>query len=567
MKSKKNKTTNLTKIQNIIKALERVPKVSKKGFFSIGEHIGNFSGGFAKSATEANLIQDRIKNGNDMGLGDLRTTLDKVYNEIDNSTREMNSLIERKAEFNQNMKEILTWSYTLEQDAFLPPTVDQLKGDTGKHLEAQTIGSIVDSLLLQSHPLTHEIVTVTQHASGTMNNLTLRITTDLESSIAALKAYKRTISTAAKRMLSSTKNISKACDDAESRSNKVNGIVFEIIGAIQYDDINTQRIQHAVEILLKVEERYDKLETDRDKLWFITALRITADQLKECLKDFHNAFKTIQGNFNKILENAVEQIKAINNLRETQRQLLQDTEEIKYNLTTILGLSFFNDSLTSEVMRSLSQAENNIYQAQKAISMLTMTTERLEQLVTTLKTFSNNRLKALSEMIDEYSKRINKEAPDKQKLLSGTYELLTEINLDYSDKVTPQIIRTGSMLRRVPLSTQRMETNIEDLSRSLNNIMANTQAIAIQVKLLVSETRFGEEIQNMLEKVIKRLEEIVKKESKKQADAGDKKTDELTEEFEDLKDFYTMASERNIHQAAVGEDSDAEESFGDIELF
>ena len=168
--------------------------------------------------------------------------------------------------------------------------------------------------------------------------------------------------------------------------------------------------------------------------------------------------------------------------------------------------------------------------------------------------------------------RIQKEGSRKSRRLLEISNQLQDVSLNYSEKSTPKIMRASTLLRRVPLRAQQMESDHSDVLRIVNETIGETQAIIVQTKLLAAEMDFHTRIQKGTEHITEHLKALLP-EMVDMEMVNDLKGNlsNLTEEFADLSNRYTMASERITHGTVLGEtDSTQEEIFGDddgCELF
>ncbi|MBF0631888.1 MAG: hypothetical protein HQL89_12980 [Magnetococcales bacterium] len=570
---------SLALLQQHVRVLEDVPNITKAGFMNIADHMGDFSASFASGASRAITIRERIGvRDSEMGLSDLRLSLRQIYREITAVFGSLEVLIKDKAGFSKSMERITDWGLRLEQDAHLPLMVDQVRGQGKEELERQTLGAIIDSLMRQIRPLIHEVASSSQEASDIMNHLTRRIMADLETSSHGLDVLKKNTSNTLKRMSTAVTRLDGDCSTLDNQTEGVNEIIFEMVQAMQYDDISSQRISHVVVALKRAEEKLLALQANSDPdpktslRWFVLVTRICTEQLRSINADLINAVGSMHGQLTRISDIAEGQKHCVTAAQGFSMELRKDCAEIGYHLHMLLRLGVFDENLSNDVLKTLSRAENSIFQAKRSLDMLTMTSERLEHLVMGLDTSRNGRLENLARSVADISKVIKTEGKEYSAQLIQAVDKLQEMTMFFSEKTTPKIMRTNSLLRRLPLILQQIETTNTDIRSMMTENLAGSRTIVIQIMLLSAEMTFHNAIDRKFTKIIEQLASINAKVAGEDILSGlEGNLQEMAKEFKDLADMYTMDSERRIHGEILGENVDMfgepTDSEDTIELF
>lgn len=557
----------VTRLHKVVETLATVPDTSRRGFLGIAEQMGHISGAFATAASRATSIRERIDSPDRFGLTPLRADLRRIAREISGSLDAVGSLLERKNALSRELGEIIRWGLRLEQDAFLPSIADQIHTRGSDMLEVKTLASIVDNLMQQLRPLIHEVVTASQEADDALDHLARRVGADLEASSHGQQMVKKATTNAQRRLGRSVEHIGQACQGVEERSQSVNRIVFEMVQAMQYDDITVQRLEHAIEALRRAATHLGDDRSGRGQRWFVVALRIVIDQLEETTTDLVTAVQTIHHHLIAISDTAEEQASSISGLRATAINLRQDTTDIAYHLASFLNLSIFNESLASEVLRTLSRAENAVFQTKRAINLLSLTAARLATLAGSLQSQGGERIEILASAIRELADRIQKEAPGKLEEAGTCLGNLEEINDTFSQKVTPRLMRTNSLLRRAPFTTQQIDASNTDLHGVMHHTLSDTRAMAVQIMLLAAELGFHMGVKRTVDQVVDKLQQLLHEVGGREAlDMDRASVQTLAAEFDDLMELYTMDSERRIHNATLAGGEEEGNGNGEDEL-
>ncbi|MBF0153699.1 MAG: hypothetical protein HQL64_08170 [Magnetococcales bacterium] len=575
MDEPKGMTHSAGKMDRLMAMLEKVPETSKNGFSNIADHMGHFSGSFAASASRAVLIKERIESSGDMGLTPLRKDLEQIREEVEKLFTVLDKVIVQKSPLIKRLEKITDWGLQIEQKSFLPRVVDQIKSQGSERMERHTLGSMIDNLMEQTSPLINEIVSSSQETRDVLEHLMKRLGTDMEVSKGSLESLQKSAEETIQRMSKEIGKITAICSGMEKRSDQVGSVVFEMVQAMQFDDIASQRTHHALEGLRQAREKL-LLAADTDDpeagqkavQWFLVAVRITIRQLEDTCKDLVGAIKSMQEHLAEIGTIAEDQVTELANARTTTRRFHQHATDITYLMSGSQRLGIFDDSLSNEVLKTLSRADSGIFQARRAMDMLIMTSQRLESIAASMKTGGNNRLDSLVASIRSLGKTVIEENPILSEELNKAVERIQKISLSYSENTTPRLMRTNTLLRRIPLTTQQMDTSNNDLIRLFHEALVDARATSTQVTLLMAEMDFHREINDTISNVVAGLNKLMREVGSDHARYMEGDLHALAGEFEDLSKLYTMNSERKIHETELEGHATTDDGGGDdIELF
>ena len=566
----------ITKLQQQATILKQVPERSKVGFSQVADQMGRFSVSFAAGVTQAYAVRERLAiDKSDLGIKPLREDFRQINQEINAVFQDVAQLIKEESTIKEQLQQITTWALDLEQDAFLPAIADQIKGQGSHDVERQTLGSIVDSLVRQLSTMIHDLILSTQESTNVLNNLSRRLSTDLEASKHNFNTLKNHVNTLLEEMTEQVKTMDLCCANMESHSNQVNSIVFSMVQEIQYDDISAQRWDHTLQNLQRVEQRLDTENPDEtDKRWSAIATSIAVKHLEDISTDLVTAVQSLHQHVDTIETVAKDRKNSVIDTREIGIVFQQNTLDLFYHLSALLRISIFDNDFSTELLRNFSKTENAIFQSKRAFETLHLTSQRLEKLLSTLDCKNNHRMETLADAIRKLIERIQTEGSRKSRRLIEITNQLQDVSLNYSEQSTPKIMRATTLLRRVPLRAQQIESDHGDVLSIVNETVGETQSVIVQTKLLSADMDFHKRIQKGTEHITEHLRELlpdlVGEELVNSMNGGS--LAHLADEFEDLSNLYTMASERVTHGEALGDDESAsqEEIFGDddgCELF
>ncbi|MBF0427117.1 MAG: hypothetical protein HQL66_14995 [Magnetococcales bacterium] len=574
MEETRGVTSAAARLDRLMAMLERVPETSKNGFSNIADHMGHFSGSFAASASRAVLIRERVESSGEMGVAPLRKEMEQIGEEVDKLFAVMERVFTQKSALIKRLEKITDWGLQIEQRSFLPRVVDQIKSQGSERMERHTLGSMIDNLMEQTGPLINEIVSASQETRDLLEHLIRRLASDIEISKGALENQQKSSGEALTRMAKEVGKMLAICVGMEERSNQVGAVVFEMVQAMQFDDIASQRTHHALEGLRQAKEKLlvsTTAESPEAKVgavrWFLIAVRITIRQLEDTRDELVGAIKGMQEHLARIGAIAEEQVSELAGARTATRRFHQHASDITYLLSGSQRLGIFDDGLSNEVLKTLSKADSGIFQARRAMDMLVMTAQRLESIAASMKTGGNNRLDSLVAGIRGLARSVIEENPQLSEDLNKAVERIQKLSLGYSENATPRLMRTNTLLRRIPLTTQQMDTSNNDLIRLFHEALVDARATSTQVMLLMAEMDFHRGIEETINGVLTGLQKVVRDVGGDQTDYLEGDLSSLASEFEDLARLYTMSSERKIHEAELDGQASTEDGGDDIELF
>lgn len=547
-----------------------MPDGIREGFLSIIEYMGVFSGSFAAGASRASSIRERINSQDAFGLAPLRHELRRLSRESKGVFDAFANLMVRNQEFSQTLARVTEWSFSLEQEAHLPSVAEQVRLRGGEWLEIQTMSSIIDNLMQQIRPLIHEMGANSQQAEDVIKHLARRLAADLENSRHSLNIFKRNSDRILARMTDDCRNMDTILDGIEERAGVTGESVFAMMQSLQFDDITTQRIQHSIDAVQLMQTKLTTMDSDPAmRRWMYLATRIVVDQLEETSTDLVTAVQSVHHHLTAIADQAVAQAQSVVGLRRIGMDIRQSTADLAHHLSGLLRLGIFDVGIANEILKSISQAENAVFQTKRIVNVLVVTAKRMENLAISVKFHGNDRLEIVLASTIDLARRIQKEAPVVLHDLQAAASILHLLGMDYAEQTTPRLVMTNSLLRRIPLSNQQIETNHADLAGANNDTLADAQTVNIQILLLTAEMTFHMTGKKVVERIVQNLGRIIERTGVAgDADLGGD-INQMAAEFEDLANLYTMASERRVHQAALTEENDGDESSGadDFELF
>ncbi len=544
-----------SRLNKIVTTLEKFPLFCSTGFQSIVDHMGGFSASFSASASRAAAIRERhTVKGKSLGVIPLQQEHTRIHREVDIALKHLETLLEQASNFLATTDDLILWGLTLEQDAFLPLMADQIRKHGSDALERQTQCAIIDSLMRQTRPLIQEMIASLREASAQMNHLSRKLTADMDLSNHRRKLLKKRIKEGLDRMADSIAEIDQACQKIEGHAETNNGFLFEMMQTMQYDDISSQRLEHIATAIRMAQKKVTTppQEDPKATCWFAIASRITMNQLEETTTDLVGAVIDMHTHLTGISDLAEAQKKTIFAARNESTLFQQDVAEITYHLNALLKLPVLDDSLLSEILRTLSNTENTLFMAHKSMETLEKTSKRLATLTDEIETKGMGRLETLSEAILVLTQRIREEGSIKREELLQAAENIQTINSEFSEMGAPKIMNAGVMLRRIPLTIKRLEMSNADLSNVFSESLADTQATYNQIMLLTSDITFHITLQNRTATIVRELQAILQEVAGPLLPSIDQDCTNMAEAFKELHSIYTMDSERKIHAAILG---------------
>ncbi len=549
--------------------LEKLSSLSKAGFAQVTEQMSFLSIGFASATTQAFSVQERLSpQDGRLGIKQLQEDYHRIDQETKAVLQGIETLVGQQFTIQERLQQMTVWAMDLEQDTLLPTMADQVKMQIGCELERQTLGTIVDGLMSQIRTLIREVILSTQESARLLQGSSRRLSADLETSEHYFSTLKSRSTTLMQQMTDQVHTMSLGCEKLEGQTNQVSRILFEMMQDIQVDDITAQRLEHLIATMGRIEQRLAvaKLK-NTDKRWTVIATRIAMEQLDDLCKDLVAAVLSLHQHLTRIEGVAGERKETMVSARDEAISFEKNIADLSYLLGALLRLSVFDDNFSIEILRNFSKTENTLFQTRRALEMLVLTAHRLEKLLATLECKNNHRVATLTGIVNQLVARIQQEGAVQSRQLLDVTAQLQDVGLSYSEQSTPRIMRVITLLRRVPLRAQQMEADHGDVLALFSDIISETQAIIVQVEMLLADMDFHENIKKGVEHSNRRIQELLPElvgATVLNALGGD--VSNLAEEFADLASLYTMARERKTHGSVLGAESAADDGDG-FEMF
>jgi len=355
--------------------------------------------------------------------------------------------------------------------------------------------------------------------------------------------------------------------------------ISDIIKKLQYQDIIRQKMEHIQKthngLIQELYEFDDKTENEKhlnDKAKFFLRIRdisgLQAAQLIQANKEYQSAIDIIINNFMQIGDN-------MKDISEMCGKIADDGDDNDNQLFTeiknqiITSEEKFNQKLIQhkKINKDLSTIEHQIGQSEKLFSVLNELNENLT---------------SHADIYFNELKTIKPDDSESEESISQANTLFNDIKQN-SNRLTEFIDGLSPIKKRIHnfINTEG-DIDIKDDFQKIKNIVNQIQNIRLAIdKKLKDNNTIGNDVLNSIKKSIsgikyydyfeKIIEEIISELNTVNYNLKIESDEILSKEenLKEIKSFYTMKTEHDIHdQIAKGEDAQIElEEDGDIEFF
>ena len=355
--------------------------------------------------------------------------------------------------------------------------------------------------------------------------------------------------------------------------------ISDIIKKLQYQDIIRQKMEHIQKthngLIQELYEFDDKTENEKhlnDKAKFFLRIRdisgLQAAQLIQANKEYQSAIDIIINNFMQIGDN-------MKDISEMCGKIADDGDDNDNQLFTeiknqiISSEEKFNQKLIQhkKINKDLSTIEHQIGQSEKLFSVLNELNENLT---------------SHADIYFNELKTIKPDDSESEEAISQANTLFNDIKQN-SNRLTEFIDGLSPIKKRIHnfINTEG-DIDIKDDFQKIKNIVNQIQNIRLAIdKKLKDNNTIGNDVLNSIKKSIsgikyydyfeKIIEEIISELNTVNYNLKIESDEILSKEenLKEIKSFYTMKTEHDIHdQIAKGEDAQIElEEDGDIEFF
>ena len=355
--------------------------------------------------------------------------------------------------------------------------------------------------------------------------------------------------------------------------------ISDIIKKLQYQDIIRQKMEHIQKthngLIQELYEFDDKTENEKhlnDKAKFFLRIRdisgLQAAQLIQANKEYQSAIDIIINNFMQIGDN-------MKDISEMCGKIADDGDDNDNQLFTeiknqiISSEEKFNQKLIQhkKINKDLSTIEHQIGQSEKLFSVLNELNENLT---------------SHADIYFNELKTIKPDDSESEESISQANTLFNDIKQN-SNRLTEFIDGLSPIKKRIHnfINTEG-DIDIKDDFQKIKNIVNQIQNIRLAIdRKLKDNNTIGNDVLNSIKKSIsgikyydyfeKIIEEIISELNTVNYNLKIESDEILSKEenLKEIKSFYTMKTEHDIHdQIAKGEDAQIElEEDGDIEFF
>lgn len=579
----------------IDKKINSLHECSSEDFLNLNDYFKRFYKESKQTSTVIKELGEKIQHEkiNEIynELGDLHVRMELMFDQYENQleknisgTDQVKKLLGKMSVPIKNFKQNLTTLKLLITNLKL--NVTYLTGESTKEFQAQTaaIDQIISDIKELEKLLDHDLDQAAQRVTRSKQELMElkrahqshidRMLTQLHSSIELLEEN------AKNKELNISKLLALSAGNLDSSS--------QIIMSLQYHDIIRQKMEHIQqthqEILEELKGRKEDNGAEEQASHYIEQIpeiaKVQVAQLMQTNKEYQTAIKMIMGQLTDTsmtmsdIASRAQNLSAGTNGHKSHSLALDKLQEISATMKDFREQQKTLFSSTSPVKEAISGIKGHF----EKICRLDKNLEKLikDFLDKVMQKQKSNKLTIVTDQINELYIELHKFSDEMQQLFknteSHTHKVCNETQ-GYRKKLN-EYIRTGKQEQSVPGLLDKITDYESSMDGMLNTISDKSREISEGIKSSLKNVKYYEFFDQSVEEIIEQLNKIYL------ILLEELPADRLTEEekLSHIKEFYTMQTERDIHDKILsggqepyspGPDDEKtdEDDEGDLELF
>ena len=565
-------------LQEMRKDIIELNRSSEKDFLSIGENLQDFyirAREISKVSTSATglIVGEKISNAIN-GLNDILAQLDDYQKESEDVSEKVNGilledilniigsiyeplLVFKKIVKNLRVIGILTrvessrLSHNRNEFNSLVDDVNKL---------AQVIESKSENTLSQSEILEELIKTTLVQVTGIrkeQQKKTRMILNDTQSNLEALKEKHRLSSEASK--------------DISTCSDKISKSIGEVVSSMQFHDITRQKIEHVEEafeeVCHKLTEDLENEQGANDPQQRVSSmrsiLRLQLGQLISARSEIKEAISNIEDNLKRVAGNASEMSEEIKKVAgSTEKDGSSSLSDIESGIATVTSSLFENIEAGKEFSGAIGTVADTVDKMSVFLSDIQEIGTEIELVALNagIKAFRTGEEGAALTVLAESIQRLSSDARQRTNIVFDILKQITASAEDLKkglgcegDEDNQKIENMANDLETMVRSLNKVSSEVVSLLTGMNE---DVEGLAVNIDEAVSGITVHKFFENVLNKVISRLEELV---SDSERIAPVVSEEEENSVLGKLENNYTMDSERAVHDSFVKKNTGTEE--------
>ena len=555
-------------LQEMRKDIIELNRSSEKDFLSIGENLQDFyirAREISKVSTSATglIVGEEISNAIN-GLNDILAQLDDYQKESEDVSEKVNGilledilniigsiyeplLVFKKIVKNLRVIGILTrvessrLSHNRNEFNSLVDDVNKL---------AQVIESKSENTLSQSEILEELIKTTLVQVTGIrkeQQKKTRMILNDTQSNLEALKEKHRLSSEASK--------------DISICSDKISNSIGEVVSSMQFHDITRQKIEHVEEafeeVCHKLTEDLENEQGANDPQQRVSSmrsiLRLQLGQLISARSEIKEAISNIEDNLKRVAGNASEMSEEIKKVAgSTEKDGSSSLSDIESGIATVTSSLFENIEAGKEFSGAIGTVADTVDKMSVFLSDIQEIGTEIELVALNagIKAFRTGEEGAALTVLAESIQRLSSDARQRTNVVFDILKQITASAEDLKkglgcegDEDNQKIENMANDLETMVRSLNKVSSEVVSLLTGMNE---DVEGLAVNIDEAVSGITVHKFFENVLNKVISRLEKLVSDSERIVPVVSEEEENSVLGKFENN---YTMDSERAVHQS------------------
>ena len=555
------------RIIRMAEELNSTSKDTENDFLTLGESLQFFSKGCSENSSRASSIVKTVEDGAGFNIAGFKSLFESAHNKagscvalISNGIADMINL---KAK-TDSILELKAFLKKLAHSISVLGTLMKIETARVRQDEFNVMTSVVDDLAREIEQENNEMETSVKAARSRLTASGEKMSSSIEkfsADLAAGKGHVQGILEEMDRMIMQSK---WACSRIEGRAAQISPEVGKVVSALQCHDICRQQMEHVGDVLKDIAAKASILHTleENEKIlfarWTADALRVQISQLGHVIEVTAKSSEEISSHLSRISDLTGAQAEEAALILEEEESGGNRIARIGSELESLSRMLEENRTMVMDMGNAISEATAALGELSRRVANLEMISENinllaLNTIVKVARTGNEGRgLEVLAGEIRKLSVHAKDEISKGALIIKGILADSTEFRETLAGKLEGELSGTEEIFRQTRSAVQELMEADASFMKSLNEISADTKNLESDIMRLVSGTNFDTIIKERLGRTISELRAMLEEigydiPAVEGLDAPGK-----PQGFDDLVSRYTMHSEREVHEAALG---------------
>ena len=565
------------RLERMSNGLNKVSRDIEEEFLSVGGNLQEFSDNCNKISAFAGEIAHMLESGSGFKADTFNDVFRKAYCEIESCCGVISDKVCRMGELTHSIQDISSLKLFLDKlskSITIIGTLIRIETSRVEEAEFETMTGAIDDLAQQIAKNTAEVALSANHVNSGISAINLKMAESSEKIHKELDLTKERMSEIVEEMQTMTEQAKWACKRMEGRSTQISPEIGNVIVALQSHDICRQQMQHVSEALQDIISKISSMNSmqDTEKAafghWITEAVGIQILQLEHVVSEASAAAKGISEHLSRISDLADAQ-------KEDASMILEDEEsgsgrivKISSELESLSALMADGKTMMIATIDEISAVNNIVGSMSEQVANIEMISDNinllaLNAIIKVARTGEAGRgLGVLADEIRKLSTKANDEITKGAAAITSILASSSELGETLSEEMNRRLVSIEDVFKQTRSAVDDLLGADKTMMKSMGGITVITKSLDEEIAGVVSDIKFDSTIKAGVGEMVGELRRMLADVEATIPEGSHVPAMDL----EDLKNRYTIQSERDIHESRSTSNI-KEEAGSNVEFF